>query len=109
VRSGRGTGARVDRPAVAAIVGPVLVVGDVVAPDGCAAVVADLHQRDVAHDVVGGGAVPVALVGGDEDPITGTDHFHRATPSLHEADAMGDPERRPLRTGVSGRPRSRKI
>src|SRR3954454_20765188 len=62
--------------------GGVLVVGDVFAPgDGAARVVVLLH-RDVDHEAVRGGAVPVVLAGFEEDAIAGPDDLNRAAFAL---------------------------
>ncbi len=39
------------------------------------------------------GAVPVVLVGLEEDAVTGTDDLDRATAPLDEPDALGDVDR----------------
>src|SRR5437016_1856339 len=56
----------------------VLLVGDVLAPRDGAALVVDLLHREVGHEAVGGGAVPVLLARLEEDPITRPDGLDRA-------------------------------
>src|SRR5439155_26014067 len=53
--------------------GVVLLVGDVVAPGRAVAFVVDVEHRDVGHESVRGGTVPVVLAG-LEDAVTGSDH-----------------------------------
>jgi hypothetical protein len=57
----------------------------VLAPgDGAARVVGLLH-RDVGHEALGGGAVPVVLVGLEEDAVAGADNLDLSAPALAEA------------------------
>ncbi len=72
-----------------------MLVGDVLAPgDGAAGLVGFL-DGDVAHEAVGGGAVPVVLSGLEEDPVAGSDDLDRAVLVLAQADALGDEDRLP--------------
>jgi hypothetical protein len=49
--------------------GVVLLVGDMLAPGRAAALIVDLEHRDVGHEAVGRGAVPVLLAGLEEDAV----------------------------------------
>ena len=80
----------------------VLLVGDVFAPGDGAARVVGLLDRDVGHEAVGGGAVPVVLAGLEEHAVAGADLLYRAALALAEADALGDIDRLPERVGVPG-------
>src|SRR4051794_14160685 len=80
--------------------GGVLVVGDVLAPgDRTTGLVVLLH-RDVDHEAVGRGAVPVVLAGLEEDAVAGADLLDRTALALAQADAFGHEDRLPVRVGV---------
>src|SRR5690242_2958190 len=80
--------------------GPVLVVGDVLAPGhGAAALVVLLHG-DVGHEAIRSGAVPVLLAGFEEDAVAGPDDLDRAAVALAAADALGDEDRLAVRVRV---------
>src|SRR5947208_1909720 len=82
--------------------GGVFVVSDVAAPgDGAAGVVVLLH-REVDHEAVRCGAVPVVLAGFEEDAVTGADHLDGATFALAEAYAFDDVYRLAVGVGVPG-------
>ena len=66
----------------------VFVVGDVFTPGGGA-----VGDRQVGHEVVGGGAVPVPFVVGCVDAVAGADLDDRLAPGLVETFAFGDLER----------------
>src|SRR5215207_10071585 len=68
----------------------VLLVADVLAPRRGVAFVVDLHHREVGHEAVRGGAVPVVLAGLEEHAVTRADHLDRSAAALREADALGD-------------------
>jgi hypothetical protein len=68
----------------------VLVVADVVAPVGGGVLVVDLVECEMDHQSVGGGAVPVLLVGLDVDAVAGLDDLDGAAAALAQADALGD-------------------
>src|SRR4029453_16281606 len=72
----------------------VLLVGDQVAPLGlrAATLAGALPHRQVAHELVGGGAVPVPLARGRVDGLAGMDLDDLAAAGLDEADALGDVE-----------------
>ena len=78
----------------------VLLVADVVAPGRGVAFVVDLEHRDVRHEPVRGGAVPVVLAGLEEDAVAGPDHLDRAAAPLREADALEHPDRLAVRVRV---------
>src|SRR5215204_1904322 len=70
--------------------GCVLVVGDVLAPVGLGPVVAGgFGDREVGHEAVGSGAVPVPLAGRRRNDVTGADLLDGAPAGLHEALAFG--------------------
>src|SRR5215210_8165375 len=83
---------------------PVLRVGDVLAPgDGATGVVGLLH-RQVGHEAVGGGAVPVLLAGFEEHAVARADDLDGAAEALAEPHALGDVDGLPKRVGVPGGP-----
>ena len=83
--------------------GAVLLVADVLTPgDGAALVVGFLH-REVGHEAVGGGAVPVVLAGLEEHAVAGTDDLDRLPAALAEPDALGDVDGLAERVGVPRR------
>src|SRR5712691_7371896 len=88
-----------DGRSLAADLGAVLLVADVLEP-GDVVAVEGLLQRDVHH--VGAGAVPVLLAGRDPDGVAGTDLAHRRPPYLHASDAGDDVQRLAERMGVPG-------
>ena len=47
------------------------------APRGGDAVVVDVDQREVGHEPIGSGTVPVLLAGLEEDAVAGADLLHR--------------------------------
>src|SRR3954454_2097114 len=71
----------------------VLLVRDVLAPADRAAGLVVLLHRDVRHEAVGRGAVPVVLARLEEDPVAGPDDLDWASLALAEADALGDEDR----------------
>src|SRR3954464_13701417 len=71
----------------------VLLVRQVPAPtDGAAGLVVLLH-RDVGHEPVGSGAVPVVLAGLEEDAVAGTDLLDRTVLALAAPNALRDEDR----------------
>src|SRR5215211_7082708 len=69
----------------------VLVVGDVLAPVRLGPLVTgSLGDGQMGHVVVGGGTVPVPLVGGRGDDVTGPDLLDGAAAGLHQPLAVGD-------------------
>ena len=86
----------------------VLVVGDVLAPGRAVAVVVHLEHREVGHEAVGRGAVPVLLAGLEEDAVAGTDDLDRPAAALATADALGDEDRLAVGMGVPGGPGARR-
>src|SRR5215218_6567287 len=88
--------------------GAVLLVGDVLAPgDGTAAVVGLLH-RDMDHEAVWGGAVPVVLGGLEEHAVARADDLDRVAFALAQAYALGHEDRLPERMGVPRGPGARR-
>src|SRR5436190_11331874 len=69
--------------------GLVFLVADVVAPAGGAALLVDLLHRDVRHEAVGRGAVPVLLAGLEVDAVAGVHHLDRAAAALAAPDPLG--------------------
>src|ERR687888_2669173 len=78
----------------------VLLVGDVVAPSRALAFVVDLEHRKMSHKAHGCCTVPVVLAWLEEDAVAGADHLDRTAAPLREADALGDPDRLPVRMRV---------
>src|SRR5689334_23067901 len=70
--------------------GVVFLVGDVLAPGRALALAVHLEQRQVGHEAVGGGAVPVLLARLEEYAVAGADDLDRPAATLAEADALGD-------------------
>src|SRR5439155_24928980 len=68
----------------------VLLIGDVCAPGGGFSVFGDLNQRQVGHESLRRGAVPVILAGFEDDAAARADLFHRGTATLHATDALRD-------------------
>src|SRR5215210_6472129 len=66
----------------------VLLVRDVVAPRRGIARFVDFEHRQVSHEAVGRGAVPVVLARLEEDAVAGAYHLDLATAPLAEADAL---------------------
>src|SRR3954451_10134815 len=87
--------------------GGVLVVGDLVAPVGGDVVVVDLVEGEVDHEAVGRGAVPVVLVGLEEDTVAGADDLDGAAAPLDAPDALGDVDGLPERVRVPRGPCAR--
>ena len=74
----------------------VLLVGDVVAPGGLrpfGAFADSVPHGQVSHEVVGGGAVPVPLVGRRVDRLACADLDDVAAAGLDKADAVDDVQR----------------
>src|SRR5215213_2758776 len=65
--------------------GAVLLIGDVLAPRDGAALIVDLLHRYVGHEAVGGSAVPVVLVGLEEDAVARADHLDGIAAALAES------------------------
>src|SRR5215207_6328712 len=80
----------------------VLLFGDLVTPAGGRVVVVDLVEGEVDHEAVRCGAMPVVLVGLEEDAVAGADELDRATAALAEADALGHVDGLAERVGVPG-------
>src|SRR5882757_4495249 len=69
--------------------GRVLLVGERFEPDGgVAAVGLGFEHGEVAHEGVGGGAVPVLLAGWADDGVTGPDAQHGAVAGADQAGAL---------------------
>src|SRR3954454_2992667 len=70
--------------------GGVLLVGDGGQPVDDGVVGVGLVDGQVDHEAVGGGPVPVLLVGLEQHAVTGPDDLDRAASALAEPDALGD-------------------
>src|SRR5579875_4082556 len=80
----------------------VLIVAHGLAPrDGSAALVG-LLDRDVNHEAVRDGAMPVVLARLEEHAVAGADHLGRGALALAEPDPLGDEDRLAVRMGVPG-------
>ena len=86
----------------------VLLVGDVLAPGRDVALVVDFEHREVGHEAVGGGAVPVLLARLEEHAVAGADDLDRPAAALRAADALGDVDGLAVGVGVPRRPRARR-
>src|SRR3954465_10376738 len=80
--------------------GGVLVVGHVLAPGHRAPGLVELLHRDVGHEAVRCGAVPVVLARLEEDAVAGAERLDGAALEPAEADALGDEDRLAVRVGV---------
>src|SRR3954454_10410632 len=80
----------------------VLLVADVFAPGDRAARVVDLLHREMGHEAVGRGAVPVVLAGLEIDAVARADDLDRAALSLAQPHSLGDEDRLPEGVGVPG-------
>ena len=87
--------------------GAVLRVGDVVAPSGGVALVVNVDDRDVGHEAVRRGAVPVLLLGLEEDAVARPDDLDRLAAALAQAHALGDEDRLAVGVGVPRGPGAR--
>src|SRR4051794_10411900 len=81
----------------------VLLVGDLLAPGRAVALLVNLEQREVSHEAVGSGAVPVLLTRLEEDAVTGADELDRSAAPLREANTLGNVDGLPAGVGVPGR------
>src|SRR5436305_1229734 len=66
---------------------------------GTPALVVLLH-RDVDHEAIGRGAVPVVLTGLEEDAVAGPDDLDASALALAQADALRHKDRLSVRMGV---------
>src|SRR5689334_2929487 len=97
-RSGRGSRSRVSRVSYrrttnverATTGGPVLLLGDVTAPRHRIAGFVGLVHRDMDHESIRRGAVPVVLAGLEEDAVSGMDELDRSAVTLAQPDAFED-------------------
>src|SRR5207248_3392960 len=81
----------------------ILLVGHMLAPMHGGVLIVDLVDREVDHQSVGGGPVPVVLVGFEEDAIAGTDELDRPAAALAEPNSLSDEDGLPERVGVPRR------
>ena len=77
-------------------------------PQVALAFVVDLQHREVRHEAVGGGAVPVLLAGLEEDAVARADDLDRPAAALAEADAFGDVDGLAVGVRVPGCSRARR-
>src|SRR6202020_190965 len=78
----------------------VLLVGDVFTPGGRTARLIDLLNREVGHEAIGSGTVPMLLPGLEAHAIAGPDLLDRATPVLAAPDALDHVDGLAARVGV---------
>ena len=86
----------------------ILVVADVCAPGRADPLVADLDQRQVGHEAVAAGAMPMLLTWREEDAVAGADHLDWPAAPLYETDALGDVDRLAVGMGMPRRPCARR-
>jgi hypothetical protein len=86
----------------------VLFVAHVLAPAGAVAFVVDVEHREVGHEAVGSGAVPVLLTGLEEHAVTWSHDLDRLATALTQADSLGDADGLAVRMSVPRRPRTRR-
>src|SRR5438093_8959089 len=67
-----------------------------VTPRRAVAFVVDLEHREVGHEAVESGAVPMLLARLEEHAVSGADDLDRAATALRQADALGDVDRLPV-------------
>src|SRR3954447_14595843 len=89
----------------------VVLVGERLEPGGGVCAVGEVLQHgEVAHEGVGGGAVPVLLVGRADDGVAGADPDDGTVAGADQADALGDVQRLadgvavPVGAGAGGEP-----
>ena len=75
-----------------ALSGTVFGVGDVVEPGDNLTVLVGLLNRDMGHEPIGAGSVPVFLPRLDVDHVTGAYLLHNAAAGPNVADPVGDVE-----------------
>src|SRR4051812_16007489 len=92
----------------------VLLVGDGLEPRvGVPTVGPGFEHGEVAHEGVGGGAVPVLLVGRADDGLAGVDTHHGPIADADQTDALSDVQclsdsvRVPVGPGAGGEPYER--
>ncbi len=78
----------------------VLLVGGVLAPSRTVPLLVDFEHREVGHEAVRGGAVPVLFIGLEEDAIAGTDDLDRPATMLAPANTLGDVDGLPVGVGM---------
>ena len=84
----------------------VVLVRDVVAPGRHVALVVGDQHRDVSHEAIRRGPVPVLLARLEEDTITRADDLDRAAPALGKTDPLEDIDGLPVRMLVPCRSRA---
>ena len=80
-------------------------VDDVVAPLGFGPLLPlgeGLGHREVGHEVLGGGSVPVPFIRRGVDGVPGTDLGEGVVPGLHVSTAVRDVQRLPVRVAMPG-------
>ena len=82
----------------------VLLVADGPEPVDDVVLLVRLVDREVDHEPAGSGAVPMLLVGLEEDAVTGADDLDGPDAALAEAHAFGDEHRLAERVPVPMRP-----
>jgi hypothetical protein len=88
---------------------PVVLVGDVCRPHGLLAGRGIARgDRDVRHELIRGGAVPVLLTRPGHHRVTGTQRPDRAAGGLHPAHPVHDVQHLAARVSVPGRPGARR-
>ena len=65
------------------------------APGGAVAVLVDFEHREVGHEAVWRGAVPVIFVGLKENAVAGADDLDRSASALAAADSLEHVDRLP--------------
>src|SRR3954451_11072487 len=82
--------------------GGVLLVAHVLAPGDWAARIVDLLHREMGHEAIGRGAVPVVLAGLEVDAVARADDLDRPALPLAQPRPLGDEDRLPEGVGVPG-------
>src|SRR5947209_665617 len=80
----------------------VFVVRDVLTPGCRDSVVVHVEEREMAHEAVWRGAVPVLFARLEEDPVTRLEDLDGAAAPLSAADPLEDVDRLPVRVGMPG-------
>src|SRR5438105_9232391 len=86
----------------------VLLVADMGAPRGAVALIVDFDHREVGHEAIRRGTVPVVLVGFEEHAVARADDLDRRAATLRATDAIGDVDGLPVRMRVPRRSRARR-
>jgi hypothetical protein len=86
----------------------VLFIAHVLAPAGAIAFVVDVEHREVGHEAVGSGTMPVLLTRLEEHAVTWSHDLDRLATTLTQADSLGNVDGLAVWMRVPRRPRARR-